>query len=128
MTQGTTSGRGSLAIGSLAAMLGVALGAFGAHALEGVLSPERLAVWETAVRYQMAHALGMLLVGVLAVRESSPWLRATAVCHTTGLVIFPGSLYLLCLTDIGVFGAVTPVGGVLWVIGWGLLAVHALRA
>lgn len=122
------NGRLSLALGALAGMTGVMLGAFGSHALEGVLSAERLAVWETGVRYQLVHALALVAVALLARSGDSGWLRAAAVTLVFGLVLFPGSLYALCLTGIGAFGAVTPIGGVLWIAGWALLFVHALRS
>ncbi len=103
-------------LGALLAFLGVALGAFGAHALDGVLSPDRLATYETAVRYQMFHALGLLALGALPVRaqRAAPWLF-------WGSVVFSGSLYALVFSGASVLGAVAPVGGVLQLVGWALL-------
>lgn len=103
-------------LGALLAFLGVALGAFGAHALDGVLSPDRLATYETAVRYQMFHALGLLALGALPVRaqRAGPWLF-------WGSVVFSGSLYALVFSGVSVLGAVAPIGGVLQLVGWALL-------
>lgn len=103
-------------LGALLAFLGVALGAFGAHTLEGVLSPERLETFETAVRYQMFHALGLLTLGTLPVRaqRATPWLF-------WGSVIFSGSLYALVFSGVSVLGVVAPIGGVVQLIGWALL-------
>ncbi len=103
-------------LGALLAFFGVAFGAFGAHSLEGTLSPDRLATFETAVRYQLFHGLGLLALGALPRRaqRAAPWLFV-------GSLIFSGSLYVLVLTDTPVLGAVAPVGGVLQLIGWAML-------
>ncbi|MCS4504517.1 DUF423 domain-containing protein [Arhodomonas aquaeolei] len=119
------SGRLPLAAGAVAGLLGVALGAFGSHALRDVLSAERMAVWETAVHYQFVHALA--LVAVAAPPGAVGRCRRGAVgCFVTGLVLFPGSLYLLCLTGVGAFGVVTPFGGMVWLVGWALLIADAV--
>lgn len=103
-------------LGALLAFLGVALGAFGAHALDGLLSPDRLETYQTAVRYQMFHALGLLALGALPERaqRAAPWLF-------WGSVVFSGSLYMLVFSRVSVLGAVAPVGGVLQLVGWALL-------
>lgn len=103
-------------LGALLAFLGVALGAFGAHALEGVLSEGQMGTYQTAVRYGMFHALGLLAVGALPrpAWRAAPWLF-------WGSVIFSGSLYALVWSGVSVLGAVAPVGGVLQLIGWALL-------
>ena len=103
-------------LGALLAFLGVALGAFGAHALSGVLSPEQLETYQTAVRYQMFHALGLLALGALppGAQRAAPWLF-------WGSVVFSGSLYALVFSGVSLLGAVAPVGGVLQLVGWGLL-------
>lgn len=115
-------------LGSVFAGLAVLFGAFGAHALRDSLSPEDLATFEVGIRYQMYHALG-LLVTAWAV---SRWEASTAVAagwfFVAGIIIFSGSLYLLVLTGPRWLGAVTPVGGVALIVGWGLLAWTALRA
>ena len=103
-------------LGALLAFFGVALGAFGAHGLSGTLSPDRLATFETAVRYQLFHGLGLLALGALPLRaqRAAPWLFV-------GSLVFSGSLYVLVLTDTPVLGAVAPVGGVLQLVGWAVL-------
>ena len=107
--------------GALLAGTAVALGAFGAHALKSVLSADNLAIFETGVRYQMYHGLGLLALGAYPQQRRGPiWLLA-------GTVIFSGSLYALALSDVKVLGAVTPIGGVLQLIGWGLVALDARR-
>ena len=97
----------------------MALGAFGAHALKSALSPENLAVFETGVRYQMYHGLGLLVLGAYPQQRRGPiWLLS-------GTLIFSGSLYALALSDVKVLGAITPIGGVLQLVGWGLVALDA---
>jgi uncharacterized membrane protein YgdD (TMEM256/DUF423 family) len=110
------------AAGAVLAGLAVGLGAFGAHGLSDVLAPARLATFETAVRYQMFHALGLLAVAALGGRAltAAPWLLA-------GSLVFSGSLYLLVFTDTGWWGAAAPVGGLLQIAGWLLLAARLLR-
>lgn len=118
-------------LGATAAILGfvgVLLGAFGAHALEGVVSPERLLTFETGVRYQLVHAVSLL--GLAALARSSPT-RALALAgnlFTVGTVVFSGSLYLLVLLDQAWMGAITPLGGVAFLVGWMALAAHFIAA
>ncbi len=111
-----------LVAGSVSAAFAVAAGAFGAHALDGMVSPERLATFETAARYQMTHALGLVVVGLLMERRPSRWLRRAGWLFLVGTVLFSGSLYALVLLDASWLGAVTPLGGVAFIAGWGLLA------
>ena len=114
-----------LLLGIVLAGLAVAAGAFGAHGLEGRVTPRRLAVFETAVRYQMYHALALLFVGLLATPSGVAWqLSWAGGLFVAGIALFSGSLYLLVLTDTGWLGAVTPLGGVAFLAGWGLLAWH----
>ena len=101
--------------------LGVAIGAFGAHLLKGVLSPERMATWQTAVQYQVWNILGVMAI-VLVSKNFEIDLRLSSLLILFGIFVFSGSLYLLCLTDIGVLGMITPIGGVLLIIGWGLFS------
>jgi uncharacterized membrane protein YgdD (TMEM256/DUF423 family) len=115
-----------LLIGALAGFLAVALGAFGAHALRGRLSPEMLAVFETGVRYHMYHALAIVIVSLTMGRMDGWLIRTAGWSFTVGIVLFPGSLYLLALTGVTVFGAITPLGGVAFLIGWACLAVAAI--
>ncbi len=107
--------------GALLAGTGVALGAFGAHALKSTLTPDMLANFETGVRYQMYHGLGLLGLALL------PGQRRAPAFLLAGTLIFSGSLYVLSLTGTKWWGAVTPVGGVLQLVGWGLAAWDARR-
>jgi uncharacterized membrane protein YgdD (TMEM256/DUF423 family) len=116
-----------LALGAVLAGLGVAAGAFAAHALAEVVPPARIATFETAARYQVYHALALLAVGLLAERSAPRALRAAGWLFVAGTALFSGSLYLLVLTDTPALGAVTPLGGVAFLSGWALLAWHALR-
>ena len=112
--------------GGLAGFTGVALGAFAAHALKARLSPEMLAVFETGVRYQMYHALAIFAALWLASRGATSALRA-GWAFVIGIIIFSGSLYTLALTGAKWWGAVTPFGGVAFLIGWVLLAMSARK-
>ena len=107
-------------------LIAVALGAFGAHALRSVLSPEMLEVWRTGVTYQMVHGLGLLALSALLPHQPSPLLPRAGVCLVLGIVLFSGSLYALALTGIRLLGAVTPLGGLAFLAGW-LLVVLAFR-
>ena len=112
--------------GALAGLVGVAFGAFGAHGLRGRLSPEMLAVFETGVRYQMYHALALMLTSVAAGRAGGRAIAAAGWLFAAGIVLFSGSLYLLAVTGITGLGAVTPIGGVAFVLGWACLAIAML--
>jgi len=111
-----------LAAGSIFAGLAVAAGAFGAHGLEDSVSPDRLETFRTAVTYQMYHALALLVVGWAAAQGGGGLLHGAGYCFIAGILIFSGSLYVLVLTDTGWLGAITPFGGVAFIVGWGLLA------
>ena len=132
-SSGPTSHAGSrppwpIAAGAALGMLAVLAGAFGAHALKATLPASQLATWDTAAEYHLAHALALVLVGLLTMREApSSWLRASALSLTAGVLLFSGSLYLWVLSSIRVFVFVTPVGGVLLVLGWAALCVWAFR-
>jgi len=118
-----------LSAGGLAALAAVALGAFGAHALKGRLSPEMLAVWRTAVEYHLFHALGMLAVGFAAARlPDSALLKWSGWLMLAGIVLFSGSLYALALSGERWLGAVTPAGGTAFLAAWALFAAAVLRA
>jgi uncharacterized membrane protein YgdD (TMEM256/DUF423 family) len=113
-------------IGSLAGFLGVAAGAFGAHALRSRLSSDMLAVFETAVRYQMYHALALLITAAVIGRVGDARLLSIAGwSFITGVVLFSGSLYGLALSGTSALGAITPLGGVAFLVGWGCLALFA---
>ncbi len=109
-------------LGSLGAFLGVALGAFGAHALKSSLSPEMLAVFETGVRYQMYHSFALLLAGWAYEKNQTTLFLHAGWLFASGILLFCGSLYLLALSGISAFGIVTPFGGLAFLAGWFLLA------
>lgn len=115
------------ALGAVLAGLGVALGAFGAHALKARLSPDMLAVWETGVRYQIYHALALLAVAWALARWPGSAVQASGWLFVAGTLLFSGSLYALALSGVRGLGAVTPLGGVAWIAGWALLAWGAWR-
>jgi len=111
-----------VALGAVNGMLSVAAGAFGAHALKARIDARSLEIFETAARYQMYHALAMVLCGVLATRATTAgW------AFQIGIVIFSGSLYALALTGVKGLGAITPIGGLAFLVGWALLAWSAWR-
>jgi uncharacterized membrane protein YgdD (TMEM256/DUF423 family) len=119
-----------ITVGALSGFLAVALGAFGAHALRERLSAESLQVFQTGVTYQMYHALALLAVGVLLARfsiDGSPWLTAAGWLFVAGSLLFSGSLYLLSLSGTTWLGAITPLGGVAFLLGWLSLAVGIWR-
>ncbi|MCY7356977.1 MAG: DUF423 domain-containing protein [Rudanella sp.] len=118
--------------GALLGLIGVGLGAFGAHALRKMLDEtNRMATFETAVKYQFYHALALVLVGILMHLMTGPpggqnppalkWLNYAGLSFLGGTLIFSGSLYILCFTGITWLGAITPIGGVLMIAGWALL-------
>jgi uncharacterized membrane protein YgdD (TMEM256/DUF423 family) len=111
------------AVGAVLAGIGVTLGAFGAHALEARLTAERLATFETAVRYQMLHALAILAAALLGGERAA----FAGLLFLAGIALFSGSLYLLVLTGVRWLGAITPLGGVAFIAGWGVLALAGLR-
>jgi len=118
-----------LLAGALAGFVGVAFGAFGAHGLRGRLSPDMLSVFETGVRYQMYHALALMLTAALMMTgriESGRAAAAAGWLFVAGIVLFSGSLYLLAVTGITVLGAITPIGGVAFLLGWACLAIATL--
>lgn len=115
-------------LGALSAAIGVGAGAFGAHALRARLEPRLLEVFETGARYQMYHAVALVLVGWAASRWPGSLTTASGWLMVAGTLFFSGSLYALALTDIRVLGAITPIGGVCFIAGWLCLAVAAMRA
>jgi uncharacterized membrane protein YgdD (TMEM256/DUF423 family) len=114
-------------VGALSAGLGVALGAFGAHALKARLTPDMLAVWETGVRYQLVHALALLAVAWAATRWPGAAVNTSGWLFVAGTLLFSGSLYVLSLTGVRWLGAVTPLGGAAWLAAWLCLAWGAWR-
>ena len=118
-----------IVLGSLAALVAVLLGAFGAHALKGRLAGDAMALWRTAVEYHFWHALGLLAVGLVAAHlPGSALLRWSGWSMLGGIVLFSGSLYVLALTGARALGAVTPVGGLAFIVAWILLAAAVARA
>lgn len=109
-------------LGSISALTAVAAGAFGAHALRASLSQEMLSTFETAARYQMYHALALLFVGLTLARGPSGQIAAAGWLFLAGTVLFCGSLYILALSGIRAWGAVTPFGGLCFLAGWLALA------
>lgn len=122
----------ALLLASAFGFLGVALGAFGAHGLKARLAPladgvQRLEWWNTGAHYQLIHALALGLVALLIERSSTKSLVVAAWSFCAGILLFSGSLYAMTLTGIRVLGAVTPFGGVGFLVGWAALFVTALR-
>ncbi|GMV05319.1 MAG: membrane protein [Gemmatimonadota bacterium] len=115
------------ALGSVLALLGVAAGAFGTHGLRGTISAQDLATFDTAVRYQLIHALALLATAWAATRWPGASVQAAGWLFVVGTVVFSGSLYVLVLAGQRWMGAVTPLGGVCFLLGWGLLAWSAFR-
>ncbi len=109
-------------VGALFAGSGVGLGAFAAHALRHQLSAEHLAVFETAVRYQMYHALALIAVGIVAMRVENLAINIAGGAFALGILLFSGSLYLLTITETRALGIVTPFGGLALMVGWAALA------
>jgi uncharacterized membrane protein YgdD (TMEM256/DUF423 family) len=120
--------KGFIIAGALLAAIAVAAGAFGAHALAARLTPERLATWETAARYHMYHALALIIVGVVAARWPAPLLTAAGWLFIAGILIFGGTVYALALGAPRWLGAVTPIGGLAFIIGWIVLALAVVRS
>ncbi len=112
-----------LRLGALSAGIAVTAGAFGAHALRARLAPDLLQVFETAARYQMYHALALLAVAWAAGRTEAAGPRRAGWLFVLGTILFSGSLYLLALTGVRWLGAITPLGGVAWIVGWTILAL-----
>lgn len=118
------SSKTTIITGSILMALAVGFGAFGAHIVQGNLSTERYDVYQTAVQYHFYHAIGLLILGVLMMKiRDSKWLRWSGYSLVTGVLVFSGSLYLLTLTDTGWLGAITPIGGMAFILGWIFLAI-----
>ena len=118
MTGADSPQRKLLAAGCLLAGLGVAAGAFGAHSLEGRLSADALAIFDTAARYHMLHALGLILLGLAAARWPDAGWSRPGLLMLGGVAVFSGTLYALALSGIGWLGAITPIGGAALIAAW----------
>lgn len=122
--------KGSIISGAIHGFLAVALGAFAAHGLKDVLDDYGTGIWNTAVQYQMFHATALILVGILMARSilgEVKQLKIAMICFNLGILIFSGSLMVLALTGIKVLGAITPIGGVLFLIGWVMVMLAAVK-
>jgi uncharacterized membrane protein YgdD (TMEM256/DUF423 family) len=118
-----------LFLAAISGLTGVAMGAFGAHGLKAILTPDMLAVYKTAVDYQMWHALGLALVAILYQQNTeSEHLKWAGGFMFGGIVVFSGSLYLLSILNIKWLGMITPIGGLCFLLAWGSLAIFALKA
>ena len=113
-----------LVIAAISGMLAVVLGAFGAHILKKMITPDMLEVYKTGVQYHFYHTFALLGTGILLHLQPSKSLKIAAYLFMAGIVLFSGSLYALAITDIKVLGIITPFGGVAWLIAWLLLAIH----
>jgi uncharacterized membrane protein YgdD (TMEM256/DUF423 family) len=119
-----------LTVGALSGFIAVAAGAFGAHAMRDRVSTDMLSVFQTGVTYQMYHALALLAVALLLGRlsiDGSPWLTASGWLFVAGTLLFSGSLYALSLSGVSWLGAITPLGGVAFLLGWLALAIGVWR-
>ena len=116
-----------LIAGALMAGFSVLIGAFGAHGLKSKITPLDLEVFEIGVRYQMYHALGLILIGIIGYHLPHDLLNIPAYLLFSGTLIFSGSLYILVLTNIRWFGALTPLGGMCLILGWFLLSLNLFR-
>jgi uncharacterized membrane protein YgdD (TMEM256/DUF423 family) len=112
---------------AVSALMAVALGAFGAHVLKDRLTPDMLAIFETAVRYQFYHAFALLAVAWAIQLGGQGPARAAGWCFVAGTLLFSGSLYILVFSGVRWLGAITPLGGVAFLAGWGLLALQFWR-
>ena len=116
-----------LSFASVSGFLSVCLGAFAAHGLKHQISLESLATWQTAVRYQLYHALALLAVGVLYPTHASKTLKLSGLAFILGSFLFSGSLYALALGAPNALGVVTPLGGLSFLVGWAALMACAVR-
>lgn len=122
-----------LILGTVLAGLAVALGAFGAHGLKKMASPETVAVYQTGVQYQMYHALALLVLGVLSDKYLSSFIQYSGICFLVGILLFSGSLYLIVSMQTmnksvpTLIGIATPIGGLLFISGWVLLLIGIIK-
>ncbi len=113
-----------LLFSTISGALSVAIGAFGAHKLKDyLLAIQRTETFETAVRYQFYHTLALLMVGIIYFQHQNKWLDWASYAFAAGILVFSGSLYILCATNVGKWGAVTPIGGLALIAGWICLAI-----
>ncbi len=123
------TGKAVIITAAVLGALSVGIGAFGAHGLESTLTANnRVETFETAVKYQFYHTLALLLLGVLMLNYDQSQFNVAAICFIVGIAIFSGSLYTLSLTNMTWLGAVTPIGGLAFILGWAYLALGAYKA
>lgn len=115
-----------IAYAAINLFIAIAAGAFGAHGLKAILSTEMLSIWQTAVQYQMLHGLALLALASLYPRWQVKPIRLSAICMLIGIVLFSGSLYLLAWTEVRTLGAITPIGGLAFLMAWAILLWAAL--
>lgn len=117
-----------LLLGSINMALSIALGAFGAHGLKGKVSEKMIANWNTGAHYHMIHAIGLLIVGILISKAHNAGMFTTSGwLMLAGIILFSGSLYVMALTGITKLGAITPLGGLSFIIGWVLFSIAAYK-
>lgn len=114
-------------LGVINGFLAVALGAFGAHGLEGKLSEKMLGIWEKAVNYQMFHTMALLVTGLLMAKMTGGSVTWAGWMFLIGIILFSGSLYIYSITAVKTFAMITPIGGVAFLIGWILLGTAAVK-
>ena len=117
----------TIAIAAILGLLAVIAGAAGTHALRNTLDAGALRTFETAARFQMYHALALIAIGILSIHWQTRALTVSAALFTLGILLFSGSLYILALSGIGIFGAIAPIGGISLMAGWATLAFAAFR-
>jgi uncharacterized membrane protein YgdD (TMEM256/DUF423 family) len=124
------AGRVWIAVGGVLASIAVVAGAVGAHYLERVveLPAEQMKTYEVAVRYQMYHALGLVMLGLLIGRQRSRWLTAAGIVLVAGCLLFSGGIYAWLWSDQRVFIQVVPIGGTAWIVAWILIAIGAMTS
>lgn len=115
-----------IGIGALSVMIAVGTGAFGAHALKQILSPDMLKTYHTAVDYQFLHSVGLMIIGILNKQSPRTCHKSIAALMFTGIILFSGSLYILSLSSLKWLGMITPFGGICFLLAWLLLGYHYL--
>lgn len=118
-----------VALGSLNMALAIAFGAFGAHGLKGKISQDLLANWNTAAHYHLIHGIALLFIGLLISKlgEYSSWVQIAGWLFIVGIILFSGSLYLMAVTQVKTLGAITPVGGISFLIGWIMVMITSWK-
>jgi uncharacterized membrane protein YgdD (TMEM256/DUF423 family) len=113
-----------ITVASISGLLAVIVGAFGAHILKGIISPEMLDSYKTGVQYQFYHTFALLYVGILMNFKQTKALKWSGYLFMTGILLFSGSLYAMAISGVKALGLITPLGGTIWILAWILLIVH----